>query len=103
MIWVLIGALTLGTLVFKATGPVLTGGVEPPAPLARVIAMLTPALLTSLVVISTFASESHLRLDARAAGLVVGGLLLVIRAPLWVALVAGAGSAALIRALASVG
>ena len=103
MIWVLIGALTLGTLVFKATGPVLTGGVEPPAPLARVIEMLTPALLTSLVVVSTFASGSQVRLDARAVGLVVGGLLLVIRAPLWAALIAGAGAAALIRVLASVG
>ena len=99
MIWVLIAALTLGTLAFKATGPVLAGGVEPPAPLARVIAMLTPALLTSLVIISTFASGPHLRLDARAAGLLVGGLLLLIRAPLWAALVAGAGTAALIRAL----
>ena len=66
--------------------------MEPPAPLARVIEMLTPALLTSLVVISTFASGPHLRLDARAVGLVVGGLLLVIRAPLWAALIAGAGA-----------
>lgn len=100
MIWVLIVALTLGTLAFKSAGPVLAGGVEPPAPLARVIGMLTPALLTSLVVISTFAAGPHLRLDARAAGLVVGGLLLVIRAPLWAALIAGAGTAAMIRAFA---
>jgi len=100
MIWVLIIALAAGTLVFKATGPVLTGGMQPPAPLARVIAMLTPALLTSLVVVSTFAAGPHLRFDARALGLLVGALLLVLRAPLWAALVAGAGTAALIRALA---
>ena len=78
-------------------GPLLTGGREPPAPLTRVIALLTPALLTALVLSSAFATGRDLVVDARAAGVVTGLVLLLLRVPLAVAMVAAALVAAGVR------
>lgn len=71
----------------------------PPAALTRVIALLTPALLTGLVVTSTFGSSHGLVIDARVAGVGLGLGLLLLRAPLVVALVAAATAVAVIRVL----
>ena len=98
MIWALIAILALGTVALKIAGPLIAGGREPPAPLTRVIGLLTPALLTSLVISSTFAGGQHLTLDARAGGLAVGAVLLLLRAPLIVALVVAAVACAALRA-----
>ena len=68
MIWVLIAILALGTVALKIAGPLIAGGRQPPAPLIRVIGLLTPALLTSLVISSTFADDGQLTLDARVVG-----------------------------------
>jgi len=95
--WVLIVVLAVGTVVLKVLGPMVAGGKEPPATLVRVIDLLTPALLTGLVVTSTFASDGALVVDARAAGVLVGLGLLLLRVPLVVALVAAGAAAALLR------
>jgi protein involved in polysaccharide export with SLBB domain len=100
MTWVLVFALAAGTIALKVVGPLLAGGATPPAALTRVIALLTPALLTGLVVTSTFASSRHLDIDARAAGVGLGLALLLLRTPLLVALVAAAVTVAAIRMLA---
>jgi hypothetical protein len=99
MTWVLVVVLAAGTIALKVAGPLITGGVQPPATLVRVIDLLTPALLTGLVVTSTFASGRELVVDARAAGVLVGLGLLLLRVPLVVALVAAAAAVALIRFL----
>ena len=98
MIWVLIATLALGTVALKIAGPLIAGGRQPPAPLIRVIGLLTPALLTSLVISSTFADDGQLTLDARVVGLALGAILLVLRAPLIVALVVAAVACAALRA-----
>lgn len=72
-------------------------GVEPA--LSRVIELLTPALLTSLVITSTLDDGGHLVLDYRAVGVLVGAALLLCRAPLLVALVVAAATAAAVQAL----
>ena len=97
MIWVLVGVLAVGTVVLKLTGPLLAGGKQPPPALVRVIDLVTPALLTALVVTSTFATGRDLVLDARAAGVAVGLGLLLLRVPLLVALVVAACVVAGIR------
>jgi len=97
VIWVLIAALSLGSLALKTCGPLLAGGRTPPAALQRVITQLTPALITSLVVTGTLADGQHLALDARLAGLTVGLIALSARAPLAVALLAAAATTAGIR------
>jgi branched-subunit amino acid transport protein len=99
MIWTLIIDLAVGTIVLKIIGPLLASGYEPPAAVSRVIGLLTPALLTSLIITSSFADGRHLTIDARAAGLVVGGLICLTRAPVVVALIAAATTTALLRAL----
>ena len=57
VIWILIAVLCLGSLTLKAFGPLLAGGRTPPAALRRVITLLTPALIASLVVTGTRATE----------------------------------------------
>ena len=99
MTWVLVGILAAGTLVLKVLGPLVAGGVQPPPALVRVIDLLTPALLTALVVTSTFASGRELVLDARVLGVAVGLVLLLLRVPLVLALAAAAGALAGIRLL----
>ena len=100
MTWVLVGILAMGTLALKVLGPLVAGGVQPPRAFVRVIELLTPALLTALVVTSTFASGRELVLDARALGVAVGLVLLLLRVPLALALAAAAGAVAIIRLLA---
>ena len=60
--------------------------------------MLPAALLASLVVLQTFSTGPHLALDARAAGLGVAVVALLLRAPFIVVVIVAAVSAALLRA-----
>jgi branched chain amino acid efflux pump len=99
MIWVLIAVLTLGTVAAKTLGPVLAGGRQPPERVRLVIAMLAPALITSLVVTGTVTTGHHVVMDVRLAGVGAGLLALLLRAPLVVALVIAAGTAAGLRLL----
>jgi hypothetical protein len=97
--WVLVLVLAVGTVTLKVIGPLLAGGVQPPPALVRVIDLLTPALLTALIVTSTFSSGRHLEVDGRAVGVAVGLVLLLLRVPLVVCLVAAAGFVAGVRLL----
>ena len=99
MTWVLVLVLATGTIALKVVGPIFAGGGAPPAALTRVIALLTPALLTGLVVTSTFGSGHGLVIDERAAGVGLGLGLLLLRVPLVVALVAAAAVVAVVRVL----
>lgn len=65
----------------------------------RVVPLLTVALLSSLVVTQGFLSAGMPTLDARAAGLGVAVVALLLRAPFLVVVVAAAATAALVRAL----
>jgi hypothetical protein len=99
MTWVLVVVLAVGTAVFKLLGPVIAGGKQPPPAMVRVIDLLTPALLTALVVTSTVSTGRDLVLDARAAGVALGLVLLLLRVPLVVALLAAALAVAGLRLL----
>ena len=67
----------------------------------RVTGLLPVALLTALVVVQAFASSTTggLVLDARAAGLGVAIVALMLRAPFLVVVVLAAATAALLRLL----
>jgi len=97
--WLLIAVLAIGTVTLKVLGPLLAGGATPSAPVRRVIELLTPALLASLVVASTLGEGRALVIDARFAGVAVGLALLWLRVPLFICLVAAAVVAALAGAL----
>lgn len=97
MTLVLIVALAIGTVALKVAGPLLAGGRTPPPVVTRVIELLAPALLTALIVVGTVTEDGALVLDARILGLGVGALALWFRAPVVVAFVLGAATAALVR------
>lgn len=99
MTLVLILGLAAVTVLAKSLGPLVAGGKQPPEPVLRVIALLGPALMASLVVSNTFVDDGRLVLDARALGLAVGLAALLLRAPLLVAMVVAALASALIRLL----
>jgi len=62
-----------------------------------VIALLTPALLTALVVTGTFGEGGRLALDERALGVGVAAVALALRAPVLVTVVLAAVVTALAR------
>jgi branched chain amino acid efflux pump len=98
--WITVTGLAIATAAIKAFGPLVFGGRELPALLARVIPLLAPALLAALVVTETFGGPTgSLAFDARAGGLAVAGVALWRRAPLYVVVVAAAAAAALLRAI----
>ena len=98
-LWLLIGVLALTTAVIKAAGPVLVGGRALPARAAGVIALLPPVLLAALVVTSTFSDGQRLHLDASTAGVAVAGVLIWLRRPLLLSVLAAVAVTAAIRAL----
>ena len=88
-----------GAYVLKAVGLLATGGREPSPRVSALLALLPVPLLAALVAVQTFSSEKELVLDARAAALAVAGVAVLLRAPFLVVMLAGAGSAAGLRAL----
>jgi branched-subunit amino acid transport protein len=96
-LWVSIAAVTLANAAIKAAGPILAGGLELPPRANAVLTLLTPALLTALVVTGTFGEGGHLELDERALGVGVAAVALALRAPVLVAMVLAAVVTALAR------
>jgi branched-subunit amino acid transport protein len=64
---------------------------------AELLEVVAPAILAALVVTETFASGRSLVLDARLAGLAAGMIAVLLRAPLWLVVIAGALATALVR------
>ena len=98
-LWVAIVAVTLANAAIKAAGPILAGGRELPPQVNAVVALLTPALLTALVVTETFGGDGHLALDERALGVGVAAVAVALRAPVLLAVVLAALVTALARLL----
>jgi branched-subunit amino acid transport protein len=98
--WTTILVLAGLAYAFKAIGLVALDGAALPDGFARVTGLLPPALLSALVVVQTFATDTHLTVDARAAGLVAGCLAVWAKAPFLVVVIAAAGTTAALRALA---
>ena len=98
-LWIAIVAVALANAAFKAAGPILAGGRELPPRLNAVMALLTPALLTALVVTGTFGEGGRMALDERALGVGVAAVALALRAPVLLAVVLAALVTALARLL----
>ena len=104
MIWVAVLAASAGCFVLKLAGWSLPARWLEFERLQRAAVLLPVALLAALVVVQAFAAADsqdgpRLTLDARAAGLAVAVLLLAVRAPFLLVVVAAAGTAALLRAV----
>jgi len=80
-VWLVVLVVGAATVALKATGPVLLGNRELPEPVARVVALLGPVLLSALVVTQTVGGDNELVLDARLAGVGAGAVAIAARAP----------------------
>jgi branched-subunit amino acid transport protein len=95
--WATVLAVGAGTVVLKAVGPVGVSGRRLPPRVAELLEGVAPAILAALVVTETFASGRSLVLDARLAGVAAGMVAVVLRAPFWLVVIAGALATALVR------
>ena len=99
MIWTAVIAAAVGCFALKLAGWSVPARWLERERLQRAAVLLPVALLSALVVVQAFAGDRELVLDARAAGLGVGLLLVVVRAPFLLVVVGAAATAALLRAL----
>ena len=89
-LWVVILIVTLMNSAFKAAGAILAGGRELPPRANAVLSLLTPALLTALVVTGTFGEGGRLAIDERALGVGAAAVVIALRAPVLLAVVLAA-------------
>ncbi|WP_369200388.1 AzlD domain-containing protein [Streptomyces sp. PU-14G] len=99
-VWIAIGVTALGCYLVKLLGLSVPAGVLERPVLRRLTALLPVALLAALTAQQTFADQTALVLDARAAGLAAAALALVVRAPFLVVVAAAVLVTAGVRALA---
>lgn len=97
MTWVTILAGAAGCYLLKLAGLAVPDRVLDDARILRVAALLPIALLAALVATQTLSTGSALVLDARAAGVMVAMVAVVLRAPFLVVVAAAALTAALLR------
>jgi branched chain amino acid efflux pump len=99
-VWLVVLVVGVATVALKATGPVLLGDRTLPEPVARVVVLLAPVLLTALVVTQTVGGDNELVLDARLAGVGAGAAAIAVRAPLPAVVIVAAAATALVRLVA---
>jgi branched-subunit amino acid transport protein len=97
--WAAVIVVGVATVAIKAAGPVLAGERELTLGSGRVLGLLAPALLAALVATNAFATDEALVLDERGAGLLAGGVAVLLKAPLLVVIVVAAVTAALLRTI----
>jgi branched chain amino acid efflux pump len=95
--WSAVLAVGAGTFALKAVGPVGVAGRRLPVRVEQLLGMVAPAILAALVVSETFASARSLVVDARLAGAAAGVVAVLLRAPFWVVVIAGALATAVVR------
>jgi len=103
VIWAAILAAGLGSYLLKLAGLSLPPRLLEHPVAARVVDLMPVALLAALIGVQVFAAGStngqHLAFDARAAGLAVAVVALLLRAPFLLVVVLAAATAALLRLL----
>jgi hypothetical protein len=99
VIWAAVLGGCLGCYLLKLAGWSVPAGWLDRSTVQRAAVLLPVPLLAALVVVQAFAGDRALVLDARAAGLAVGAVLVLLRAPFLLVVVAAAATAALLRAL----
>jgi len=98
-VWHIILIASLAVFALKLAGYLVPASLlERPTP-ARVANLLTVALLAALTVTQTLERAGGVEVDARVPAVIVAGVLLWLRAPFIVVVVAAALVAALIRLL----
>ena len=97
MTWAAIIGAGIGCYLLKLAGMSIPARVLERPLVERIADLIPVALLAALIAVQVFASGSHLTIDARAAGLGVAVIALLLRAPFLVVVVSAALTAALLR------
>jgi hypothetical protein len=97
--WYVVLLASIVCFGLKAFGYLIPATLFERATPARIVNLLTVALLAALISLQTFAQGQHLVLDARVPAVLVAALLFALRVPFIVVIVAAAVVAAGIRAL----
>ena len=100
MTWTALLALSAVSYALKASGPVLAGGRRLGPQVRQTLDLVAVPLLAALILIQTVGDGHRLVLDARVPALAVAAILVWRRAPFLVVVLAAAGTAALLRAVA---
>jgi hypothetical protein len=95
--WTAVLLASAGCFLLKLLGWAVPGRVLDNVRVRHTVVLLPVALLAALVVVQAFAAGRHLQLDARAAGLAVAAVAILLRAPFLLVVVLAAATAALIR------
>lgn len=98
-LWVAVAAACALAYALKLAGYLVPHRLLEVPWVARVTPLLPVALLSSLVVTQAFVGDRSLVLDARAAGVAVAVVALLLRAPFLVVIALAAATAALLRAV----
>jgi len=97
--WGAILMIAAGAYFFKAAGTFGLGRYLQNPTMLAIGTLLPPALLAALVAVQTFSTGNALVIDARAAGVIAGGIAVWLRAPFWVVVLIAAAVTATIRQL----
>jgi branched-subunit amino acid transport protein len=98
-LWLALLIASAGCAALKLAGFVVPARFLDSRVAQRILEALPVTLLSALIAVSVFATGSHLVLDSRAAGLAVALILVAIRAPFLVVVVAACATAAGVHAL----
>jgi branched-subunit amino acid transport protein len=96
-LWLAVVLAGVVVWALKTSGYVIPQRLVEGAAMSRVAAVVTVALLASLVVSQTFQSASSVTLDARLPAVLVAGVLLYYKAPFLLVLVSAGAVAAGLR------
>ena len=96
-VWAAVLLASAGCFALKLLGWSVPSRVLDHERVRRTVELVPIALLAALVVVQAFSTGRSLTVDARAAGLAVGAVAVLLRAPFLVVLLLAAGTAALLR------
>ncbi len=99
MSWTTLLLLALGAFAFKAAGNFGVGRVAEQPMVVGLGRLLPPALLAALIIDGTFNTDGALVIDARAGGVILGGIAAYFRAPFWFVVLLAAATTAALRQL----
>jgi len=97
--WIVVVAVGLATILFKAAGPVFLGKRPLPVRVRGVVDLLAPVMLTALVVTQAVGGDGELSFDARLPGVAAGAVAVWRRAPIVVAMAIAAVVTAAVRSV----
>jgi hypothetical protein len=97
MMWTAIILTAVGAYLLKLAGLSIPGSLLEHPLVHRIADLMPVALLAALVAVQVFSEGPSLTLDARAAGLAVAVLALLLRAPFIVVVLVAALTAGILR------